>query len=137
MNAHDPALAVAAAWLAFMTGLLAGGEVEDAMSFVFAAASGAALVILGSAAASRYRVLPQRMNAQRARLALLSVALGAVLGLANLGANWLIAEADPALRALLIDRMATPDLLALGPPIRDPLSRRRQWAHLALQKGLF
>jgi membrane protease YdiL (CAAX protease family) len=107
MNSHKPAVVVAAAWLALMTGLLVGGEVGDAVSFSIAGVCGVALVILGSAAAARCRVLPRRANAQRAGLALLAVALGAMLGLGNLGANWLIAEADPRLRLLLSDRMAT------------------------------
>ena len=43
MNANNPALAVAAAWCAFMAGLLVGGEVADAVSFVIGAVSGAAI----------------------------------------------------------------------------------------------
>jgi membrane protease YdiL (CAAX protease family) len=105
MMSGRPGAAMAAAWVAFMAGLLAGGEVEDLSSLLIAAASGALLVAAGFAAASRCRVLPQRANAQRARLALLAIASGALLGTANLGANWLIAEADPALRALLTERM--------------------------------
>jgi len=72
-------------------------------------------VILGFAAASRCRGLPRHVNGQRARLAFLSLALGAVLGLANLGANCLIAEADPALRALLANRMASSSFTARSP----------------------
>jgi hypothetical protein len=38
------------------------------------------------------------------------VLIGAeALGLANLAANWVIAEAEPRLRALLAERMATLD----------------------------
>lgn len=107
MMRGQPVPAMLAAWLAFMAGLLAGGEVEDAGSLLIAALSGALLVVAGFAAASRVRALPRRVNAQRVRLALLSVACGAALGVANLGANWLIAEADPALRALLTERMRT------------------------------
>ena len=36
-------------------------------------------------------------------------------GLATLGANWLIAEADPALGALLADRMASSSFTARSP----------------------
>lgn len=95
-----------AAWLAFMIGLLAGGEIEDAGSFALAALGGAALVWAGHAAALRVRELPARSNPQRARLALLALVAGIGVGLANLGANWLIAESDPALRALLVERFA-------------------------------
>jgi hypothetical protein len=104
---REAGLAVAAAWLAFMAGLLVGGEVEDPASFAFAGASGAALVFLGFAAASRCRMLPRSLSVQRYRLALLSVALGTALGLANLAANWVIAAGDPRLRALLVERIAT------------------------------
>ena len=100
-------IAHAAAWLAFMIGLLAGGEIEDAGSFALAAVGGAALVWAGFASASRVRELPSRSNLQRARLALLALAAGIGLGLANLSANWLIAASDPALRALLVRRFAT------------------------------
>ena len=102
---------VAAAWLAFITGLLAGGEIDDVVSFAFAGVIGAALVFLGFAAASRCRRLPRRANGQHARLALLSVAVGTGLGLANLAANWVIASAHPTLRALLARRLTNLDPL--------------------------
>ena len=108
---REAALAVAAAWLAFMTGLLAGGEIEDAVSFALAGVIGAALVFLGFAAASRCRTLPRRPNGHHARLALLSVAVGTGLGLANLAANWVIASAHPTLRALLAQRLTKLDPL--------------------------
>jgi hypothetical protein len=90
-----------------MAGLLVGGEVEDPASFAFAGACGAALVFLGFAAASRCRTLPRSATVHRGRPALLSLALGTALGLANLAANWVIAEANPTLRALLVERIAT------------------------------
>jgi hypothetical protein len=92
-----------------MAGLLAGGEIGDAGSFALAAGTAAVLVLLGYAAASRCRPLSARPPAQRPRMALLALAIGTALGAANLLANWLIAEADPALRALLVERMATLD----------------------------
>ncbi len=95
----------AIAWLAFMAGLLVGGEIQDFASFAIAGAIGAALVFLGFAAASRCRTLSQRAN--RGRLIVLSLAAGTALGLANLAANWTIAQADPALRAMLVERTAT------------------------------
>lgn len=97
----------AAAWLGFMSGLLAGGEVEDVASFAIAGAVGAALVVVGFAAARRCRTLSRLAGVQPARLALLSLAIGAGLGVANLAANWAIAASDPAIRALLVERMET------------------------------
>jgi membrane protease YdiL (CAAX protease family) len=103
------ALAPGAAWLAFMIGLVLGGEVADAASAAIGAAAGAALVLLGFAAASRTRTLARGTSADRTRLAVLALAAGTGLGLANLAANWLIANADPALRELLVRRFTTMD----------------------------
>jgi len=123
---RESAAARAAAWLAFMAGLLLGGEVDDAGSLAVAGASGAVLVLLGFAAASRCRPLARRSNPQRARLALLSLAIGTALGLANLAANWTIAEAEPKLRALLAERIATIDPLeaVIASPILEEVALR-------------
>jgi hypothetical protein len=99
------ALAVVAAWLAFMIGLAVDGTVDGPISFGVAGAVGVVIVVLGFAAASHYRLLPQRSNKHRARLVFLSLAVGAGVGLVNIAANWGIAQADPALRALLVERM--------------------------------
>lgn len=104
---RDLVVAMAAAWLAFMAGLLADGAVEDGGSFAIAAVGGAALVFLGFAAASRCRLVPQHANLERMRLAVLSLAAGTGLGLANLAANWAIAQSDPRLHALLVARFKT------------------------------
>ena len=106
----ERAVAPAAAWLAFMTGLIAGGDVLDLESFAFGAAIGAALVLLGFAAARRTRMLRSGTGSHRVRLAALSLAGGIAVGLANVAANWLIANAHPTLRELLVQRLAT-----LGP----------------------
>ena len=116
---RDSARAIGAAWLAFMTGLVAGGDVEDAGSFAIAAGIAALVVTVGFAAAWQCRALPPRSNAQRLRLVLLALVLGIVLGLANLGANWLIAAAHPALRGLLVERMT--DLVPLIGVVSAPL----------------
>lgn len=102
---REAALAVAAAWLAFMAGLVVGGEAVDFGSFVIGGVSGAVMVWLGFAAASRCRTLPA--NANPARLAGLALAVGVGVGLANLASNRAIAAVDPALRALLAERFAT------------------------------
>ena len=98
---------VAAAWMAFMVALCVDGTVKGPTSFVLAGLVGALIVGLGFAAASRCRSVPRRAGKERARLALLSLAVGAGVGLLNLAANWGIAQADPALRALLVERMRT------------------------------
>ncbi|MEK6279468.1 MAG: CPBP family intramembrane glutamic endopeptidase [Acidobacteriota bacterium] len=99
------ALAVVAAWLAFVIGLVVDGTVDGVTSFGVAGAVGAVIVVLGFAAASRCRTLPQRSNEHGIRLVFLTLAMGAGVGLVNLAANWGITEADPALRALLVERM--------------------------------
>jgi len=105
LSTRDAALASGAAWLAFMTGLVAGGDVEDAGSLAIAAAIGAVVVLVGFAAAWRCRSLPARTNARRVQLGLWALVVGVLLGLANLGANQLIAAANPTLRELLVERM--------------------------------
>jgi membrane protease YdiL (CAAX protease family) len=109
-----------------MTGLLVGGEIDDGVSFAFAGVIGAALVLLGFAAASRCRTLPRRVYGQHARLALLSVAVGTGLGLANLVANWVIAAAHPTLRALLAQRLTKLDPLVgmVSAPIVEEVAVR-------------
>lgn len=104
---NEPAVAVAGSWLAFMTGLLVGGEIEDLASLAVAGALGAALVVVGFAAARRCRTLSRSAIAHPVRLALVSVAVGAGLGTANLLANWMIAESHPAIRALMNERVAS------------------------------
>lgn len=106
----ERALAAAASWLAFMAGLIAGGDVVDLPSFAIGAATGAAFVVLGFAAAWRTRTLRRAAGSDRVRLAAISLAVGVVAGLANVAANRLIASAHPAIRELLIQRIA-----ALGP----------------------
>ena len=110
---------VAGAWLAFLGGLFAGGEIEGAASFALAATTGALLVVIGYAAASRCRPLPQRANTERMRLVVLSLLFGASLGLINLAANWLIARRHPDIHALLAERMRA--LAPLNALVASPL----------------
>lgn len=118
--------AAAAAWLAFMTGLVVGGEVEDVASFAIGAVSGAALVLLGFAAASRTRVLPGDVGSHRARYAVVAVTAGFGLGLANLAANWFIASAHPAIRELLVQRFITmePLVAVVAAPLTEEVAVR-------------
>lgn len=103
------AFPVAAAWLAFMAGLVIGDDVEGATAIGVGGVIGVALVVVGFAAASRCRVLAQHSNTRWLRLCGLSLAVGAGMGLVNLAANRGIAEADPVLRTLLVERMARLD----------------------------
>lgn len=106
LGVSDPA-AIAAAWLAFMAGLLIGGEIGDPVSFVIGAVAGFGLVLVGFSAAWSQRPLPRGDQSQRVRLALGAVGVGVAFGVANLAANWLIAQRDPAIHAVLAERMAT------------------------------
>jgi membrane protease YdiL (CAAX protease family) len=107
LKRFDTMIRAVAAWAAFMAGLLAGGDIEDAASFAVAAVAGAALVAAGVAAVSRCRPLAPHSNAQRLRLAVFALAAGTVLGFANLAVNWAIAAAHPAFRELLTRRVTT------------------------------
>ena len=114
----EAALAVSAAWVAFMAALLIGGGLRDVGSVAIAAVSGALLVFVGFATASRCRRLPHR-SASAGRLSVLSVAGGVTLGMANLAANRMIAGIDPALRALLKHRVE--GLEAIDAVIASPI----------------
>jgi membrane protease YdiL (CAAX protease family) len=111
---------VIAAWLALMIGLLAGREIEGGASFVIAAALGAAAVWTGYAAASKCRLLSPATSAERFRRLGWSVVIGITFGLANLGANWAIANHHPTLRALLLRRFAAID--AVSAMVAAPLA---------------
>ena len=119
-------IAAAAAWLAFMTGLIAGGEVTDVVSFGIGAVIGALFAVVGFASASRTRVLSDAARSDHARLAVLAIAIGVACGLANLGANWLIASSHPALRELLVQRFrAIPAVLAVvSAPLTEEITVR-------------
>jgi CAAX prenyl protease-like protein len=122
----EAALGVVSAWLAFMIALAVDGTVDGPISLGVAAAIGAVIVLLGFVAASRCRVLPQRSNKHGAQLVLLSLAVGAGVGLVNLAANWGITAADPALRALLVERMMTRrpwEVLVAGPIAEEVVFR--------------
>ncbi len=122
----DRPLAIVGAWLAFMIGLAADGTVDSPASFGVAGTVGAVMVALGFAAASRCRLLPQRSHKDRVRLVFLSIAMGGAVGLVNLAANWAITEADPALRALLVERIMAKEpweVLVTGPMTEEVVFR--------------
>ena len=109
-----------------MIGLAADGTVDSPASFGVAGTVGAVIVALGFAAASRCRLLPLRSHKHRVRLVFLSIAVGGAVGLVNLAANWAIAEADPALRALLGERIMAKEpweVLVTGPMTEEVVFR--------------
>ena len=126
MTTTVPALSAAAAWLAFMTGLIIGREADDLASFVIGAVIGAAFVMLGFAAASRTRMLPGDISSRRAHYAALAVTAGLGLGLANLAANWGIGNAHPTIRELLVQRFATlnPVVAVVAAPLMEEVAVR-------------
>jgi hypothetical protein len=113
----DAARALAGAWLAYTVGVAAGGGIQDAGSFAGAAVAGAVVVVVGFAAGSRARMLAS--GSHRGRVALLTLAAGTSLGLFNLAANGAIAQVDPMLRALLVERFAR--ITALDALVASPL----------------
>ena len=120
-------MALVAAWLAFLAGLLlAGNEITDLASLLIGAVVGAGLVYLGFLAASRCRPIQQRSNAERARVALLALVCGAGLGVANLGANWAMMAVHPTLRTLLTERFTevAPWVGLVSAPIVEEIALR-------------
>jgi hypothetical protein len=107
---HGRSRAAVAAWVAFIVGLVAGGDVNSVASSAVGAAVGAVFVGLGYAAAWRCRTISPAATVHPARFAMVALAIGAAMGLVNLAANWAIASIDPALRKLLVERMTGLDL---------------------------
>jgi hypothetical protein len=105
---RDAALAMGAAWLAFVVALpsFEGGDVDLAYMLIGGMIA-AGLVVTGYAAASRLRPLPPRQGSERVRLALRAIAFGAAFGIANLTANVGLAAADPAIHQVLRERITT------------------------------
>jgi len=115
-----------AAWVALVAGFYLQGSVGDPWSLALASVIGAALVVVGFAAASRCRELAPGGPRNRVRLALLSLAMGTAVGVANLAANWAIAASHPALRMLLAERMTRigfVDAVIAAPLVEEVLVR--------------
>lgn len=103
----DAALAVGAAWIAFLMALpLLEREILPFVEMAMAGLGAAALIIVGFAAASRVRPMPRREGTEPLRLLGWSLSLGFMMGLMNLGANLGLASLDPTLRGLLTERFA-------------------------------
>jgi membrane protease YdiL (CAAX protease family) len=104
----EAAVAMGAAWLAFLAGLalFESGDV-DLADMLIDGLIGAGLVVTGYAAASRLRPMPPRQDRERVRLAVLAIASGAAYGIANLAANLGLAAADPAIGQVLGERITT------------------------------
>ena len=111
-----------------MAALVVGDDVEGVTSIFIGGVIGAALVVVGFAAASRCRVLAQPSNTRRVKLCSLSLTIGAAAGLVNIAANRAIAAADPALRTLMVERMARLDprpweTMVAGPILEEVVFR--------------
>jgi membrane protease YdiL (CAAX protease family) len=105
---RDGAVAMGAAWLAFVAALpFAESDGVDLAYMLIGGLIGAGLVVTGYAAASRLRPMRPRESSGRVRLAVLAIASGAALGIANLAANFGMAAADPALDQALRERLTT------------------------------
>jgi hypothetical protein len=105
---RDAAVAMGAAWLAFVVALPAfESDPVDLAYMIVGGGIAAGLVVTGYAAASRLRSLPPRQGGERVRLALRAIALGAAFGIANLAANVGLAAMDPAIDQALRERITT------------------------------
>lgn len=118
--------AIAATWLAWMAGVLIRTGSSDFASLAIAAVLGAALICVGFMAASRTRRLASVPRTRVPLLAALAISIGAAMGLGNLAANWLIAQAHPVLDALLERRVTTLDpwIAIVGAPIVEEIALR-------------
>jgi membrane protease YdiL (CAAX protease family) len=102
----EAALALAATWLAFCLALsLALPQPPNPAHLALGAAVGAVLILLGFSTASRCRPFLRRSNRERARLAVLSLLAGVVLGGALVALLTALARAEPALRARFAGRL--------------------------------
>ena len=100
---------VGATWVLFLFALpfleVHGFELE---TLVAGGLIGLPLVVVGFLTASRCRAVSEQDNARRAKLVVVALLVGIVVGAANLGANVALAAADPAIRALLQEHFAEP-----------------------------
>jgi hypothetical protein len=103
----EDAVAVGAAWLAFLFALPFHQEVQTDVAYILSGGLiGAVLVVSGFSAASRCRPMHPRRGTQRARLAVLALACGTALGIANLGTNVALAMLDPGIRQAMTEWFA-------------------------------
>jgi len=100
-------ISIAAAWLAFAGALIVGRGLRDPLALLLAGVAGACFVVAGFAAASRARPAIDNHGPRRIRLFLLACGAGVVLGLLNLLGNRAIAQLDPSIYSLLVERMTT------------------------------
>lgn len=120
-------MALAAAWVAFLVALpYAESDGVELAYMLIGGVMGAGIVLVGFAAASRLRPMRPRSGSERARLAVWAIAAGALLGVANLGANVAMAAADPTLDRLLGERIATitPWMSVFAAPILEETAIR-------------
>lgn len=123
----DALLAIGSASLAFLLVLpLYSQDVTQISEVLIGGLIGTALVIAGFAAISRCRPLPQIASTQRAQFGVLSLALGTLLGLANLGANFGLAMLDQSFYDQLVQRFAdlSPWVSIFAAPVIEEIALR-------------
>lgn len=79
---------------------------DDGSGAILAGLSAFVAVALGLAAVATVRPLERRPASEHARLATFSIGLGVALGLANLGANYVMAMLDPSVHQGMVERWA-------------------------------
>ena len=106
---NEAAAVLAGTWLAFCLALcLALPQPPSAAYVALGSLAGAALIVLGFAAASGWRSIPLHEPRQRLRLAAVSLLAGSALGGLLLSLLAAFARAEPLLRARFAGRLAEP-----------------------------
>lgn len=104
---REAAVGIAGAWIAFMLVLpVYIPDIRQLSDMLVGALVGAGLIVVGFAAASRVRPVPDLKWKDQLRLAGLSLVLGALLGTANLGVNFGLASVSPVVHQLLVERFS-------------------------------
>jgi hypothetical protein len=126
-SAPEAALAMSAAWIAFVMALpVLDPEFRQPADMLAGALGAAMLTIVGFAVASRVRPMPRRKGGERLRLLGWSLALGALFGITNLAVNLGLASLDPAIHQLLAERFSriSPWTSLLASPVVEEMMFR-------------
>lgn len=103
----EAAMAVGAAWIAFVVALpILDSDFREPATLLAGALGTAVLMLAGFALASRVRPMSSRKGSERVRLLAWSLALGALFGITNLAVNTWLASLDPAIHQLLAERFS-------------------------------
>lgn len=124
---REAAVVIAGAWIAFM--LVLPVYIPDIRQFsdmLVGAVVGAGLIVVGFAAASRVRPMPDPSRKNQLSLVGLSLILGGLLGSANLGVNFGLASVSPVLHQLLVERFGqiSPWASVVAAPVVEEIAFR-------------